>query len=81
VVIDLAVVDSSGRATEPKEVDATLTLTSESIGPLPITLETTGRGRRTGEAAVPVPGTWHLAITVRTTAIDEATAYVDVPVG
>ena len=30
--------------------------------------------------AVPVAGQWRLAVTVRTTAIDEATGYVTVPI-
>jgi copper transport protein len=81
VAVTLQVTDAAGRATEPKEVDASLTLTSHKIGPMPITLESTGRGRRTGDVTVPLPGTWRLAVTVRTSAIDEETAYVDVPVG
>jgi copper transport protein len=80
VAVTLEVTDASGRATEPKEVDASLTLTADRIGPLPVTLRTTGRGGRTGSVSVPLPGTWRLAVTVRTSAIDEATAYVDVPV-
>jgi hypothetical protein len=34
-----------------------------------------------GEVTVPLTGIWRLAVTVRTSAIDEATGYVDVPVG
>jgi copper transport protein len=80
VEVTLAVTGPSGRPTEPKEIDASLTLTEDKIGPLPITLQSTGRGGRTGEVTVPLPGTWRLAVTVRTSAIDEVTAYVDVPV-
>jgi copper transport protein len=80
VEVTLDVTDASGRPTEPKEIDASLTLTEDRIGPLPIMLHSTGRGERTGEVTVPLPGTWRLAVTVRTSAIDEATAYVDVPV-
>jgi copper transport protein len=80
VEVHLVVIDAAGRATEPKEIDASLTLTSDRIGPLPVTLERTGPGRRTGHVAVPVPGNWQLGITVRTSAIDEATKYVDVPI-
>jgi copper transport protein len=78
VRVTLEVTDAAGRPTEPKEVDASLTLTSQQIGPLPITLSVTGRGTRTGHVSVPVPGDWRLAVTVRTSAIDEATAYVEV---
>jgi copper transport protein len=80
VEVTLDVTDASGRPTEPKEIDASLSLTEDKIGPLPIPLDTTGRGERTGEVTLPLPGTWRLAVTVRTSAIDEATAYVDVPV-
>jgi copper transport protein len=80
VRITLDVTDGAGRPTEPKEVDAMLSLESEQIGPLPVALETSGRGRRTGQVSVPVPGDWQLGVTVRTSAIDEATGYVDVPI-
>jgi copper transport protein len=80
VRIALDLTDAAGRPTEPPEVDATLSLPASRIGPLPITLETTGRGHRTGAVTVPLPGDWRLAVTVRTSAIDEATGYVDVPV-
>jgi copper transport protein len=78
--LTLDVTDAAGRPIEPREVDASLTLTSDLIGPLPITLDDTGRGHRTGRVSVPVPGDWQLAVTVRTSAIDEATAYVEVPI-
>jgi copper transport protein len=80
VSIRLAVTDPSGRPVEPKEVEASLTLTAARIGPLPVELERTGRGERVGRVTLPLPGTWRLAVTVRTSAIDEVPAYVDVPV-
>jgi copper transport protein len=80
VKVTLDVTDAAGKPTEPREVDAVLALTSEKIGPLPITLTSTGRGESTGQVSVPVPGDWQLAVTVRTSAIDEATGYVDVPI-
>jgi copper transport protein len=90
--LTLRVTDAAGKPTEPKEVDASLRLPSSDIGPLPVTL-TGGAGMHMGSGpgmaagtyagvvGVPVAGTWQLAVTVRTTAIDEATAYVDVPIG
>ena len=77
----LVVTDSAGRPTEPREIDASLSLPTAAIGPLPVRLVAMGRGHRSGVVSVPVPGDWTLAVTVRTSAIDEATAYVDVPVG
>jgi copper transport protein len=80
VELALEVTDATGAPTEPKQVDASLTLTSARVGPLPIALHGAGVGKRMGEVTVPLTGTWQLAVTVRTSAIDEATAYVDVPV-
>ncbi len=80
VEVILGVTDAAGRPTEPKEIDASLTLTADKIGPLPVMLHSTGRAQHTGQVSVPLPGTWRLAVTVRTSAIDEATAYVDVPI-
>lgn len=81
VNLRLQVLGPSGSPVEPKEVDASFTLTGQDVGPLPVTLKKSGPGLRTGVASLPLSGRWRLAVTVRTTAIDEATAYVDVPVG
>ena len=94
VQLTLTVTDARGKPTQPKEVDASLRLPSSDIGPLPVTLtgsgmqmgsgmnmgSGTGAGVLSGVISVPVAGTWQLAVTVRTSAIDEATAYVDVPI-
>jgi copper transport protein len=80
IELTLEVTDVTGAPTEPKEVDASLTLTSAEVGPLPVALHAAGVGKRMGEVSVPLAGTWRLAVTVRTSAIDEATGYVDVPV-
>jgi copper transport protein len=80
VELTLEVTDAAGAPTEPQEVDASMTLTSDKVGPLAIALHEAGMGVRTGEVTVPLAGTWQLAVTVRTSAIDEATAYVDIPV-
>jgi copper transport protein len=78
--VTLEVTDAAGRPTEPTEVDASLVLPSAQIGPLPIRLTATGHGRRSGQVSVPVPGAWQLSVTVRTSAVDADTEYVDVPV-
>jgi copper transport protein len=62
--------------TDPKEVDASVSLPAKSIGPLPVALSVAGPGHRTGTIAVPMTGSWQLAVTVRTTAVDEATGYL-----
>lgn len=81
VNLRLQVLGPSGRPEEPKEVDAAFSLTDQGVGPLPVTLTKSGPGLRTGVASLPLSGHWQLAVTVRTSAIDEATAYVGVPVG
>jgi copper transport protein len=81
VSLRLQVLDAQGQRVEPREVDASFSLSDQDVGPLPVTLTNGGRGLRTGHASLPLSGHWQLAITVRTTAIDEATAYADVPVG
>lgn len=62
--------------TDPKEVAATVSLPAKSIGPLPVALAVAGPGHRTGTIAVPMTGAWQLAVTVRTSAIEEATGYL-----
>ena len=39
-----------------------------------------GPGHRTAAVTVPISGDWQLALTVRTSAIDEGTEYVDMPI-
>jgi copper transport protein len=80
VDLSLDVTDGAGRPTEPREIEAALRLPASEIGPLPVTLTGTERGRRTGTISVPIAGHWQLAVTVRTSAIDESTAYVDIPI-
>jgi copper transport protein len=82
VLLSLQVLDKSGKPVNPREVDATFFLVDQQIGPLDVVLsEDSTRGHRTGAASLPVSGRWQLAVTVRTTAIDQATASVEVPVG
>ncbi|MGC4112874.1 MAG: copper resistance protein CopC [Nocardioides sp.] len=81
VSLRLVVLDRDGHPVDPPEVDAAFSLREQQVGPLPVTLTRSGRGVRTGRVSLPLGGEWQLAVTVRTTAIDEATAYVEVPVG
>lgn len=56
------------------ELKATLTLTSRHLGPLPIPLQRTTPGHyQASSVQIPNNGTWQLAVTVRTSDIDETT--------
>jgi copper transport protein len=68
------------RPTNPPEVDATVTLADQVLGPLPITLSKAGPGHLVGSVAVPIKGTWTLTITVRTSAIDEYVVTTALPI-
>lgn len=78
VDLHLYLFDKSGQPTNPSEVDAAVTL--GSVGPLAVRLDDAGPGHQTGVVSVPIAGTWKLAVTVRTTAIDEGTKTVDLPI-
>ncbi|MDI5964247.1 copper resistance CopC/CopD family protein [Streptantibioticus silvisoli] len=72
--LHLVVSDPVGNPMNVPELDVAFTLTARGIGPLPVRLRHTGPG--SWEAVglqVPMPGTWQLSLTVRTSAIDEVT--------
>jgi copper transport protein len=81
VRLRLQVLDDRRRPVEPREVQASFTLADQQVGPLEVRLSRAGPGLRTGRVGLPLAGRWQLAVTVRTSAIDEATGYVAVPVG
>jgi copper transport protein len=57
-----------------------VSLPSQQIGPLDVPLEKVGKGHRTAVVAVPVAGNWTLSVLVRTSAIDEYTKTVTLPI-
>lgn len=76
----LVVLDRRGMPREVPEVKAELSLKSRSVGSLPVELRSLGAGHYVAAgAALPIPGTWELAVTVRTTDVDQDT--VRIPVG
>ncbi|MEW2548018.1 copper resistance protein CopC [Streptomyces sp. NPDC047002] len=70
------------RPLDVPEVKASLTLKSRGIGPLAITPERFAPGHWAAEhVQIPLPGTWQLALTVRTSDIDETTVYKNITIG
>jgi copper transport protein len=75
-IVDVTVFDPAGRRTDVTEVDVTLTLTARGIGPLRLTMRHVGMGQgtyRSADSDIPMPGTWELEITIRTSDFDETT--------
>ena len=73
-----------GRLGQPMaipELDATISLPAESIGPItiPLVVATLGHYRAT-DVTIPLAGSWILKLTVRTTAIDEDVVTATLPV-
>ncbi|MCL2542811.1 MAG: CopD family protein, partial [Nocardioidaceae bacterium] len=64
----------------PKQMTVTVSLASADLGPLPITLTNAGPGHYVGQVVVPVQGDWTVAVTVRTSAIDEYTVTNPLPI-
>ena len=80
MTLDLLLLDGQGRPTNPPEVDATVALPGQDLGPLPVALHRVGRGHLAASVGVPVVGTWTLSVTVRTTAIDEYVVTTRLPI-
>ncbi|OIV38495.1 hypothetical protein BIV57_05520 [Mangrovactinospora gilvigrisea] len=63
------------------ELDVGLTLPARDIGPIPVKTNHLDTGHYAASSvSVPMPGRWRVAITVRTSAIDEITVYGQVTV-
>jgi copper transport protein len=63
-----------GRLRDVLEMKASWTQLRLGIGPLPVRFSRTGPGHyQASWPSLPVPGTWRLALTIRTTDIDETT--------
>ncbi|MFF3848591.1 copper resistance CopC/CopD family protein [Streptomyces sp. NPDC002328] len=71
-----------GRAFDVPEVKVAFTLEAKSIGPLPVTPEhvTTGHWSASG-VQIPVSGEWKIAVTVRTSDIDQVTVSKNAQIG
>lgn len=82
-LVYVTVFDPAGKHTDVAELDVAFTLPARDIGPLRATMRHVGMGAGTYRAAdvdLPFPGSWQLAITVRTSDIDETTVTENVTV-
>ncbi|WP_242179677.1 copper resistance CopC/CopD family protein [Saccharopolyspora soli] len=78
--VHLAVFDANGRPKQVPELRAELRLPTRSVGPLPVDLQVIG-GTHAISPNVPItmPGEWEIAVTVRTSEIDQTV--VRIPIG
>ncbi|NEK60642.1 copper resistance protein CopC [Geodermatophilus sabuli] len=73
--------DEAGQLTQPVEIRVTFTEPSQEIGPLDVELAPAGPGHYVGDGmAIPGPGTWTLAVTVRLDEFTASTAATTFPV-
>ncbi|WUD74235.1 copper resistance protein CopC [Streptomyces sp. NBC_00510] len=80
--LHLLVTSPDGRAFDVPEVQVSFTLKSKKIGPIPVTLGKIDTGHWSAEnVQIPVPGEWTVAVTVRTSDIDQVTRTKVVKIG
>ncbi|MFI6084566.1 copper resistance CopC/CopD family protein [Streptomyces sp. NPDC051217] len=71
-----------GKPMDVPEVKVAYTLESEQIGPLPVVPERVAAGHwSSSNVQIPMPGDWHLQVTVRTSDIDQTTIEKNVKIG
>ena len=76
------VTDANGQPFDVPELKVSFTLASQKIGPLPVTPDhiTTGHWAANG-VQIPVAGEWKVAVTVRTSDIDQTTISKNAQIG
>ncbi|MEU3225127.1 copper resistance protein CopC [Streptomyces sp. NPDC006976] len=81
-VIHLWIEDSGGKAMDVPEVKVAFTLKSKDIGPLPAVPVRLTEGHWTATGLqLPIAGDWNVAVTVRTSDIDQTTVDKNVKIG
>jgi copper transport protein len=79
--IVLAVLDSASKPWDVPEVNASLSLPAQGLGPLPVTLKQMRPGDYASEGLViPIAGAWQLQIKIRTSEIDQITVDTQITV-
>ncbi|WP_371661296.1 copper resistance CopC/CopD family protein [Streptomyces sp. NBC_00280] len=72
----------NGRAFDVPEVKVAFTLTAKKIGPLPVNPDRVATGHWTAnEVQIPMAGDWKVAVTVRTSDIDQVTVDKNAQIG
>ncbi|MDX3454181.1 copper resistance protein CopC [Streptomyces sp. ME02-8801-2C] len=72
----------NGRAFDVPEVKVAFTLTAKNIGPLPVNPDRIATGHWTAnEVQIPMAGDWKIAVTVRTSDIDQVTVDKNAQIG
>ncbi|WP_055535311.1 copper resistance CopC/CopD family protein [Streptomyces graminilatus] len=72
----------NGRAFDVPEVKVAFTLTAKNIGPLPVNPDRVATGHWTAnEVQIPMAGVWKIAVTVRTSDIDQVTVDKNAQIG
>lgn len=82
--LELRTTDPAGRPVEAPEVKVSFTLPAKDLGPLSVTPEPVRgeKGRwKASDVRLPLPGKWKVAVTVRTSDIDQVTAYKTATIG
>jgi len=79
-LVHIEVVNPSGEPEVVPELTATMSLPARQLGPLPMNLSGGGTSHYYGNATIPLAGKWQMAVTVRTSDIDETTVTVPVTI-
>ncbi|MFF3406979.1 copper resistance CopC/CopD family protein [Streptomyces sp. NPDC002742] len=76
------VVRPNGRAFDVPEVKVAFTLAAKDVGPLPVTPDRVSTGHWAASGVqIPLAGDWKIAVTVRTSDIDQATVNKNAQIG
>ncbi len=80
--VHLLLTSGKGVPVDVPEVRLAFTLPARHLGPIPVTLKRIDTGHWTATGVqLPLPGTWQMTVTVRTSDIDETTVAKNVEVG
>lgn len=80
--LQISILDKAGNQEPVPEVDASLALPAQQLGPIAVKLQPAAPGHYTASnVLIPMPGAWQVLVTVRTTDIDQATVILNVTIG